>query len=496
MKNITIGSLIFASVLFFGSLPAVRSHGDVRPAVWAGKFYPAQGGELLRTIDRLTHQAQRLAPRLPSQQKLKALILPHAGYIYSGLTAAHAVHALKHAHVRKVILLGPDHSVGFENGAISDAAWWETPLGKVALHPDGRRLRQGDKRFRHVAESDKREHSLEVLLPFLQVYLADFKIVPIVIGPCDHVGMASAIEPVIDAKTLIVVSTDLSHFLPYDRATKRDKETIWHILELNEAPLLADENRSCGKYPIGVLLSIARKHNWKPVLLNYTNSGDTAGDRRRVVGYAAIAFYGERAMASPNEFSSALTQSQGHTLVALARQTLLARFNRKIPQETKAQLEARLQDDTFQTQCGVFVTLKIGGQLRGCIGSLVGREPLADGVRANALNAAFNDPRFSPLTEAELDRVSIEVSVLTESQPLAYESATDLISKLRPKIDGVTVRQGFASATFLPQVWEQLPDAKAFLSHLCVKAGMPGNAWRQGDLEVETYQVQYFEEPH
>ncbi|MGD9366504.1 MAG: AmmeMemoRadiSam system protein A, partial [Desulfobacteraceae bacterium] len=187
---------------------------------------------------------------------------------------------------------------------------------------------------------------------------------------------------------------------------------------------------------------------------------------------------------------------QGHALVALARQTLLARFNRKIPQEAKAQLEARLQDDTFKAQCGVFVTLKIGGQLRGCIGSLVGREALADGVRTNALNAAFNDPRFSPLTEAELDRVSIEVSVLTESQPLAYESATDLISKLRPKIDGVTVRRGFASATFLPQVWEQLPDTKAFLSHLCVKAGMTGDAWRQGSLEVETYQVQYFEEPH
>lgn len=496
MKNLTIGSLLIACVLYFGNIPVARSHDEVRRAVWAGKFYPAEGGELLRTIDQLTHQAQQLTPRLPSQLKLKALILPHAGYIYSGLTAAHAGHALKHADVRKVILLGPDHHVGFENGAISAAAWWETPLGKVALHPDGRRLRQGDKRFRHVAESDKSEHSLEVLLPFLQVYLTDFKIVPIVIGPCDHRGMAAAIEPVIDAKTLIVVSADLSHFLPYDRATKRDKETIRYILDLNEAPLLADENRSCGKYPIGVLLSIARKHQWKPVLLNYTNSGDTAGDRRRVVGYAAIAFYGERAMASPDEFSSGLTQSQGHALVALARQTLLARFNRKIPQEAKVQLEAQLQDDTFQAQCGVFVTLKVGGQLRGCIGSLVGREPLADGVRANALNAAFNDPRFSPLTEAELDRVSIEVSVLTESQPLAYESATDLISKLRPKIDGVTVRQGFASATFLPQVWEQLSDAKAFLSHLCMKAGMPGDAWRQGDLEVETYQVQYFEEPH
>jgi AmmeMemoRadiSam system protein A len=199
-------------------------------------------------------------------------------------------------------------------------------------------------------------------------------------------------------------------------------------------------------------------------------------------------------MASADEFSSGLTPSQGRARVCLARQTLLSRFNRKIDRGAKVQLEAQLDDDAFQAQCGVFVTLKIRGRLRGCIGSLVGSEPLDEGVRVNTLNAAFNDPRFNPLTEAELDRVSIEVSVLTESRPLKYESAADLISKLRPTIDGVTIRQGFDSATFLPQVWEQLPDAQAFLSHLCVKAGMPGDAWRRGELEVETYQVQCFEE--
>ncbi len=193
---------------------------------------------------------------------------------------------------------------------------------------------------------------------------------------------------------------------------------------------------------------------------------------------------------------SKLTPDQGRKLVELARQTLMERFNRKVPRAQKTDLEARLKEAAFQVHSGTFVTLKIGGQLRGCIGSLVGSERVADGVRSNAVNAAFNDPRFSRLTNKELDRVSIEVSVLTAPRPLEYDDAQDLIAKLRPGIDGVTIRKGMAAGTFLPQVWEQLPDPAKFISHLCMKAGLPADEWRLGDLDVETYQVQYFEEPH
>ena len=193
---------------------------------------------------------------------------------------------------------------------------------------------------------------------------------------------------------------------------------------------------------------------------------------------------------------SALTPEQGRKLVELARLTLMKRFKRKLPEGQVADLEAQLGDEPFQVHNGTFVTLKIGGQLRGCIGSLVGRESVADGVRSNAINAAFNDPRFSRLTNKELDRVSIEVSVLTEPQPLAYSNPEDLMAKLRPGIDGVTIRKGLAGSTFLPQVWEQLPAPRDFLSHLCMKAGLQSDAWMTGDLDVETYQVQYFEELH
>ena len=153
-----------------------------------------------------------------------------------------------------------------------------------------------------------------------------------------------------------------------------------------------------------------------------------------------------------------------------------------------------LEDADLQTRSGTFVTLKIKNRLRGCIGSLDSSASIIEGVRRNALHAAFHDPRFSPLSTAEFDGTDIEISVLTPPLPLAYTDASDLLSKLRVDVDGVIIRKGAASATFLPQVWEQLPLPEDFLSHLCMKAGLQADAWRQGGLDVQTYQVQYFEE--
>jgi AmmeMemoRadiSam system protein A len=191
--------------------------------------------------------------------------------------------------------------------------------------------------------------------------------------------------------------------------------------------------------------------------------------------------------------STPLNQEQGRVLLSVARDTLNEHFGRPAEENPKPGPQ---DDPALQAPCGTFVTLKIGGDLRGCIGTLTGREPLVEGVRTHALNAAFHDPRFGPLTAEELGRVTIEVSVLTEPQALRYDGAADLIAKLRPHVDGVILRKGYASATFLPQVWEQLPKPEAFLSHLCLKAGLSGDAWRKGQLEVQTYQVQYFEESH
>ena len=283
-------ALIVLAVTF---LPQQSTAERIREPVWAGRFYPAGRAELTKTLAELTRKAARTTIDIPSGKILRALILPHAGYIYSGWTAAHASRVLRDEQFAKVVLMGPDHRVGITDGAVSDAKAWETPLGLTRIHGDAGLLRKRSTRFQTVPASDRKEHSLEVILPFLQYYLGDFELVPIVLGPGDVPGLSSDIQPVLDEKTLLVVSTDLSHYLDYAAAVARDRETIDMILDLDIESLAGRDNSACGLMPILVTLDLARKKGWQPLLIHYANSGDTAGDKDRVVGYAAIGFYGD-----------------------------------------------------------------------------------------------------------------------------------------------------------------------------------------------------------
>ena len=199
-------------------------------------------------------------------------------------------------------------------------------------------------------------------------------------------------------------------------------------------------------------------------------------------------------MENKDQSSVQFSETQGRLLVELARKTILDKLNGAAAETASEDLGPALGEDRFKLHCGTFVTLKIKGRLRGCIGNLTSTETVLDGVKRNALNAAFHDPRFSPLSRNELERAEIEVSVLTNPQPLAFRDGQDLISKLRAHVDGVIIRKGLSNATFLPQVWEQLPRPEDFLTHLCKKAGLPGDAWKNSKLAVSTYRVQYFEE--
>ena len=485
-------ALIFYLVCIFpgGTLYAA----EIRKPAKAGSWYPADPGRIKKDIDDLTRRTQKSRVQIPSSQHLKAIILPHAGYAYSGWTAAHAVFALSGKQFSKVILMGPDHYAGLKNGAIRDVDAYETPLGVVKLHPDAEKLRLHSSMSQSNLVSDRNEHSLEMVLLFLQSYIKEFKLIPIVVGPTRIDRFAGQLNTVLDSDALLVVSSDLSHFLPYAEAVARDKETITWIMNPKPARLSDMKNRACGVIPLSILKHLAQEHNWQPVLLHYSNSGDTSGDRSRVVGYAAIAFFGDQPMQNKANSTRELTEAQGDVLVQLARQALMQKLGKSVPAAEAESVQTALSDRCYHSHCGTFVTLKINGRLRGCIGNLTASEPLSEGVRRNAVNAAFQDPRFAPLTEAELEKVDIEVSILTEPQPLAYNDGADLLSKLRVNIDGVIIRKGQAGATFLPQVWEQLPEPQDFLSHLCQKAGLASNAWRDGNLEVQTYQVQYFEE--
>jgi AmmeMemoRadiSam system protein A len=231
-------------------------------------------------------------------------------------------------------------------------------------------------------------------------------------------------------------------------------------------------------------MHLAKLKGWKAELLDARNSGDVTGDKDRVVGYSAVAFYEP----SPE----ILAASERKALLELARRVL----GRVAADASAPPIELAAKDlpARFLEKKACFVTLTKEGELRGCIGHLEPQEALYLAVMDNTRNAAVQDPRFSPVRPDEVARIKIEISVLTEPQPLAFSSPDDLLAKLQPHIDGVVLRLGSRRATFLPQVWAQLPDKAEFLNHLCQKAGCEASAWRGKDTGVSIYHVECFEE--
>ena len=266
----------------------------IRKPVWAGRFYPADASDLKDLIGRLEHRAEKDLPALPNKATLRALIMPHAGYVYSGLTAAHCSRLLgkmDNRHIRKVIVMAPDHHIGHSSNVITDCTAYETPLGVVPVHPDVKKLLAGDSLFRTLPVSDTKEHAIEVILPFLQCHLADVQLIPIIMGAARVVDMADSLLPLLDKHTLIVASSDLSHYLSYEDAIAIDRDTISRILSSDIKGLEQDRNRACGLIPVLTLMRLSRIRGWTPILLNYTNSGDTSGVKDQVVGYTGIAYY-------------------------------------------------------------------------------------------------------------------------------------------------------------------------------------------------------------
>ncbi len=196
---------------------------------------------------------------------------------------------------------------------------------------------------------------------------------------------------------------------------------------------------------------------------------------------------------STAEASTNITEEQGQRLVQVARRTIAAKLG-TLDEAGKVVPDRDLADPAFREKRGTFVTLKTKGQLRGCMGCLTPSETILEGIQRNAINAAFNDPRFPALTLIELDQAAIDISILSNPRELEYSEGSDLLEKLRPTIDGVIINKGLARATFLPQVWEQLPRPQDFLAHLCRKAGLSPDEWKRGELGVSIYQVQYFHE--
>jgi AmmeMemoRadiSam system protein A len=482
-----------------GSAKSAASSQRVRAPAVAGLFYPGEKAALSKAVDGLlANAAEHYIPRL------KALVCPHAGYEFSGQTAAIAYKLLAGRDVQTVVVMGPSHYALFQGACIPNADAYQTPLGLVPISAKAKALasvapfvlepqcmvqrpgwwQQAPKAAPETGQDTPEtwEHSVEVQVPFLQRTLKSFEIVPVVIGEPDPARVAKALANIVDDKTIIVASSDLSHYHTYQTAKGLDDRCVKAICDLDVDSMA--EQEACGKVPILALLHLARQKGWKAQLLDYRNSGDVTGDKDRVVGYAAVAFYApvpEKLPAAERKF-----------LLDLARKTLASvTAGGDVPQVAEKDVPPKLAE---KQAC--FVTLTKEGTLRGCIGHLMAMEPLHQAVADNARNAALRDPRFPPVQPGELDKIKIEISVLTEPQPLAFSSPDDLLSKLRPNEDGVLLHIGPRSATFLPQVWAQVPDKVKFLEHLSEKAGCEPSAWRGKDVTVSIYQVECFEEEH
>jgi hypothetical protein len=454
----------------------------VRPAAVAGLFYPDDRIVLAQTVESLLAGGEAgAAPLTP-----KAVIVPHAGYVYSGPIAATAYARLAHLKdpVRRVVLLGPAHRVFLRGLALPEAERFVTPLGEVRLDIEAM---QRVAVLPQVIRSDaahQMEHSLEVQLPFLQRVLGDFSLVPIAVGQAAAEDVAEVLEALWGGdETLIVISSDLSHFLPAPLARETDRASADTILALK--PQLSHE-QACGATPINGLLLAARRHGLRPLELDLRNSSDTAGDPERVVGYGAFAFVHDAPATRRQGDSSAQSESdKGSTLLQLARAEIAAKLGHAA---TPPAASAWLLEPG-----ACFVTLTRQGELRGCVGTLEAHRPLGVDVRENALAAAFRDPRFMPLSRAEFEDVRVEVSLVSPTEALAVASEEHALAALRPGVDGIVFEYRHFRSTFLPQVWEQLPEPADFLGQLRRKAGLPADFWAD-EVRLSRYTVTKWKE--
>ncbi len=491
IKPLAIGLLV--SMVFTLPLSAqFRDTGVRQPAV-AGQFYPGQPEELRRQVRALIDQAERV----DDGATVMGLIVPHAGYIYSGATAAKGYRQVEGLDYRVVLVLSPSHRDAITGATIYPGEAYQTPLGLVAIDRNlaGQIVRQCPGiTFSNLGHGE--EHSLEVQLPFIQVALPQVPIVPIMVGDYDWPmlqKMADGLAAVLKSRrALLIASSDLYHGHSYEACEKVNTATIQAIQAMNPQPLcegfLSDRYQACGGGPITLMTAVVKKLGaTKAVLLGRTNSNDVTGERGGyVVGYAAMAVKGGKStMKDPHKIEyqplGAAAQKQ---LIKMAREAIAHYLQHHRIPKTSPTLEV------LKEKRGVFVTLTEGGELRGCIGYHESDRPLYELVPDRAIAAAFDDPRFPPLRSHELDKIKIKVSVY-----LTNVYRIDSLDEFQMGVHGIIMMKNGRGATYLPEVpleagWKTVEEE---MESLCHKAGLPNNAWKQG-AEFYVYKTQVFGE--
>jgi len=475
---------------------------DVRPAAVSGKFYPADPQKLKLAVQRFLQDSAEI-----SMEKPVAVIVPHAGYIYSGQIAADAYRQVMGRFYDVVVVLGVNHTVGdFKGVSVGNYDAFSTPLGDVPVDEEviSALLSESKECTRNRAVHIS-EHSIEVQLPFLQVLFPKAKFVPVIIHPPDYkmcIRFGEVLAKVLkNRQALIVISSDLSHYPDYKDAAKVDRQTVEALASLDTARIASLmkaldtphlDTRACGEAGILAGITAAKALGaTRAVIAGYANSGDLpVGDKESIVGYGAIVLTKGTGAANaeilnrPAAPSSAspLKSSEKKSLLALARETIL-RYLTTQTVPLPRNLSARM---SFPQ--GAFVTLKKAGQLRGCIGNMSGNMALAQTVEMVALQAAFSDTRFAPVKLEELSQLEIEISVLTPKKSVA--SSNDIVVGR----DGVYLTKAGKSAVFLPQVAEENHWTRSeMLDNLCMKAGLSAGCWKR-DAQFEVFQAEVFSE--
>ncbi len=466
--------------------------------------FKGDAAELARRIDAM------IAAAPPSQRKEAplAIVSPHAGYVYSGPIAAHAYRAVQGQSYDTVVVIGPSHRDAFTGLSVYDTTRFDTPLGPI---PCDRELigqligAHPNISYRPSAHRD--EHSLEVQVPFLQRALTGFKLVMVVVGGRDPEAELTLVNALVafakQRRVLVVASSDLSHYHGYAEANQLDAVALASIAALDTQALVrdigAERCEACGILPVLITMDyVKRLGAQRGVLLKQANSGDTAGPKDRVVGYAALAFWRDGAAAGGKNGGNPAEKSAANQAAAVsvgrldgaARAELLGIARRAIAESVRdsQRTEPKSANPALQTPQGAFVTITIGGELRGCIGTFREDTPLYRTVAQMAVAAAREDPRFPPLTVAELPKIHVEISALTPMKPVAD------IREIEVGRHGLYITRGFNSGVLLPQVATDYGwDRTTFLEQTCRKAGLPKNAWQEG-AKILSFEAEVFGE--
>lgn len=476
---------------------------DVLKSSLAGTWYNGDANGLRAELASYFVKAE-----VEPSEEIVALVLPHAGYAYSGQTAACGVKSLGRSY-KRVVVIGPTHRLPMEDMfSVPRVTHYETPLGQVPLDVSFIEQLLKHPMFRNVPMAHQEEHSVQIEVPLLQYKLGDFQLVPIVAGQCSYETVAKAAEiltSLIDADTLVVASSDFTHYglryqyIPFSKEVpenlkKLDMGAYEFIEKVDAQGFLTYRQHTgatiCGCVPIAVVLQMLGEET-EAKLVQYTTSGELTGDYSNSVSYLAVTLCGAwRDNSSPaaSDGSASLTGEDKKQLLLLVRRAIRYGLeHQRMPGPSDLNF-APAQSMTLPR--AAFVTLKKNGELRGCIGDIFPQRPLYKSVITNAIYAAFGDRRFQPLQEEEYDQIKIEISALTA--PSSVASWHDI----RIGVDGMVLKKDGRSAVFLPQVApEQGWNLEMTLQHLSLKAGLPPDAWKEG-ASFEVFQADVFgEEP-